>query len=282
MASEPKKGVPIRRPVAAAALSAQSGGGSVAGVLGEAESDVDVWGEAAAAHQTAEADADAALEAAIQRASISAGRFEIPLGGDGDDDEEEEGDDEEEGGGAGGDDDYEGGGGGGGGGGGSRSRRRWATREDAGDDASASALAAAAATTAPPADSAAASSGASAPPVASSSVPPLDAARLTDPSLPVCLIMIGMAGSGKTTLLQRLNAEAHMRSKPSYIVNLDPAVAHVPYGPNVDIRDTVNYKEVMRQYGLGPNGGIVTSLNLFATRFDQVMGLLEARAPSLK
>lgn len=37
-----------------------------------------------------------------------------------------------------------------------------------------------------------------------------------------------------------------------------------------DIRDTVNYKEVMKQYGLGPNGGIVTALNLFATRFDQV------------
>ncbi|MEQ2166748.1 hypothetical protein GOODEAATRI_031407, partial [Goodea atripinnis] len=35
-------------------------------------------------------------------------------------------------------------------------------------------------------------------------------------------------------------------------------------------RDTVNYKEVMKQYSLGPNGGIVTSLNLFATRFDQV------------
>ena len=38
-----------------------------------------------------------------------------------------------------------------------------------------------------------------------------------------------------------------------------------------DIRDTVNYKEVMKQYSLGPNGGIVTSLNLFATRFDQVV-----------
>lgn len=32
----------------------------------------------------------------------------------------------------------------------------------------------------------------------------------------------------------------------------------------------VNYKNVMKQYGLGPNGGILTSLNLFATRFDQV------------
>ncbi len=37
----------------------------------------------------------------------------------------------------------------------------------------------------------------------------------------------------------------------------------------------------MKQYGLGPNGGITTSLNLFATRFDQVMGLLERRADDL-
>ena len=35
----------------------------------------------------------------------------------------------------------------------------------------------------------------------------------------------------------------------------------------------VKYKEVMKQYNLGPNGGILTSLNLFATRFDQVRAL---------
>lgn len=44
--------------------------------------------------------------------------------------------------------------------------------------------------------------------------------------------------------------------------------------PFSDIRDTVNYKQVMKQYGLGPNGAIVTSLNLFATKFDQVIKLL--------
>lgn len=33
----------------------------------------------------------------------------------------------------------------------------------------------------------------------------------------------------------------------------------------------VKYKNVMKQYNLGPNGGILTSLNLFATRFDQVI-----------
>ncbi|XP_055570523.1 GPN-loop GTPase 1-like isoform X2 [Falco biarmicus] len=38
----------------------------------------------------------------------------------------------------------------------------------------------------------------------------------------------------------------------------------------------------MRQYGLGPNGGIVTSLNLFATRFDQVMKFIEKRQNASK
>lgn len=40
-----------------------------------------------------------------------------------------------------------------------------------------------------------------------------------------------------------------------------------PHTPSACLQ--VNYKNVMQQYSLGPNGGILTSLNLFATRFDQ-------------
>uniref|UniRef100_A0A1A8KK41 GPN-loop GTPase n=1 Tax=Nothobranchius kuhntae TaxID=321403 RepID=A0A1A8KK41_NOTKU len=94
---------------------------------------------------------------------------------------------------------------------------------------------------------------------------------------PVCLIVLGMAGSGKTTFVQRLTAHLHSLKSPPYVINLDPAVHEVPFPANIDIRDTVNYKEVMKQYGLGPNGGIVTSLNLFATRFDQVMQFIERK-----
>ncbi|KAM9861376.1 GPN-loop GTPase 1 [Aulostomus maculatus] len=97
---------------------------------------------------------------------------------------------------------------------------------------------------------------------------------------PVCLIVLGMAGSGKTTFVQRLAAHLHVLHHPPYIINLDPAVHEVPFPANIDIRDTVNYKEVMKQYGLGPNGGIVTSLNLFATRFDQVMQFIEKKQQS--
>ena len=101
---------------------------------------------------------------------------------------------------------------------------------------------------------------------------------------PVAIITIGMAGSGKTTFMQRINAHLHQQyqsspttTAPPYVLNLDPAVRSVPFDSNIDIRDSVNYKEVMKQYNLGPNGGILTSLNLFSTKIDQVMGLLEKR-----
>lgn len=97
---------------------------------------------------------------------------------------------------------------------------------------------------------------------------------------PVCVLILGMAGSGKTSLLRRLDAHLNVR-RPHYTINLDPAVDSVPYVTYIDIRDTVNYKEVMRQYGLGPNGGIVTSLNLFSTMFDEVLRLLSRRAENL-
>ena len=52
--------------------------------------------------------------------------------------------------------------------------------------------------------------------------------------------------------------------------------SHEPFRPEGFVqkvwartKDTVNYKEVMKHFGLGPNGGIMTSLNLFATKFDQ-------------
>ncbi|KAI0556890.1 GPN-loop GTPase [Gracilaria domingensis] len=64
----------------------------------------------------------------------------------------------------------------------------------------------------------------------------------------------------------------------SYIINLDPAVYKPPYEPNIDIRDTITYKQVMSNHSLGPNGAIITSLNLYATRFDQVLTLIEKRA----
>lgn len=98
---------------------------------------------------------------------------------------------------------------------------------------------------------------------------------------PVAVICVGMAGSGKTTFMQRINSYLYSKRDPPYVMNLDPAVRTVPFDCNIDIRDSINYKEVMTQYNLGPNGGILTSLNLFATKVDQILEILEKRCSPL-
>lgn len=103
-------------------------------------------------------------------------------------------------------------------------------------------------------------------------------------SQPVALLVVGMAGSGKSTFVQMLNAHLLEQEESfPYLINLDPAIPsfpdeEVPF--NLDIRDTVDYKSVMKEYNLGPNGAILTSLNLFATKFDQVIELVQARDPT--
>jgi len=89
-----------------------------------------------------------------------------------------------------------------------------------------------------------------------------------------CIIVLGMAGAGKTSFVSRLVSRLYNMGKP-YAVNLDPACKEVSYPVNIDIRDTINYKEVMKRYKLGPNGAIVTSLNLFTTKFHQVIELVD-------
>ncbi|CAM9016882.1 unnamed protein product [Wickerhamomyces anomalus] len=88
--------------------------------------------------------------------------------------------------------------------------------------------------------------------------------------------------SGKTTFMQRLNSHLYSKKTPPYVINLDPAVLKVPFGANIDIRDSVKYKKVMENYNLGPNGAIVTSLNLFSTKIDQVISLVEKKSDKFK
>jgi GPN-loop GTPase len=81
----------------------------------------------------------------------------------------------------------------------------------------------------------------------------MDPGPSTSPSItkkkPVVVIAIGMAGAGKSTFVQRINSYLHSLQPPSppYILNLDPAVTRLPFEANIDIRDTVNYQEVMKQ-----------------------------------
>ena len=78
--------------------------------------------------------------------------------------------------------------------------------------------------------------------------------------------------------MRRINSHLHSKDDPPYVVNLDPATLNTPFDCNIDIRQSIKYRDVMKHYNLGPNGAIMTSLNLFATKVDQMIGLLEKRA----
>jgi hypothetical protein len=110
-------------------------------------------------------------------------------------------------------------------------------------------------------------------------LPPVVTRMERGEKMPITILIVGMAGSGKTSLLTKLQEDLEEnRHQSGYVVNLDPATLETPYEANIDIRDTVHYKSVMKNHRLGPNGAIMTSLNLFATKFDQVMNILEKRA----
>jgi len=64
---------------------------------------------------------------------------------------------------------------------------------------------------------------------------------------PIVIITIGMAGAGKSTFVNGINSYLGSQNKPPYFLNLDPAVSSTAFEPNIDIRDTVNYHEVMKQ-----------------------------------
>lgn len=55
-----------------------------------------------------------------------------------------------------------------------------------------------------------------------------------------------------------------MNGKRTYNINIDPAVLEVKFPAHIDIRDAVKYKMIMQSYKLGPNGAILTCLNIFA------------------
>jgi GTPase SAR1 family protein len=58
-------------------------------------------------------------------------------------------------------------------------------------------------------------------------------------------------------------------------VNLDPGAEFMPYQPDVDIRDWVKVEEVMREYGLGPNGAQIVCADMMALNTKELVTTIE-------
>ncbi|MFW9807980.1 MAG: ATP/GTP-binding protein [Candidatus Thorarchaeota archaeon] len=74
--------------------------------------------------------------------------------------------------------------------------------------------------------------------------------------------IVGTAGSGKSLLTSSLEKWLVGSDLSVTVVNLDPGVDSPPYTSDVDIREYVDYGEVVRSFGLGPNGALVASLDM--------------------
>lgn len=74
-------------------------------------------------------------------------------------------------------------------------------------------------------------------------------------------IVIGPPGSGKSTYCYGMYQFLSAIGRKCCIINLDPANERQPY-PNCafDIRDYITIEEVMEEFNLGPNGGLMYAL----------------------
>ena len=84
------------------------------------------------------------------------------------------------------------------------------------------------------------------------------------------IFLVGTAGSGKSLLTASLEKWLVGSDLSVTVVNLDPGVESPPYTSDVDIREYVDYGEVMRTFGLGPNGALVASLDMAVGHFDDL------------
>jgi GTPase SAR1 family protein len=84
------------------------------------------------------------------------------------------------------------------------------------------------------------------------------------------MFLVGTAGSGKSLLTAALEDWLVSSEISVAVVNLDPGVESPPYTSDVDIRNYVDYGEIMQQFGLGPNGALVASLDMGVSSADEI------------
>lgn len=92
---------------------------------------------------------------------------------------------------------------------------------------------------------------------------------------PIFVYFVGTAGAGKSSLCGAMRDWCTQQGLDTIILNLDPGVEKLPYEPDIDVRDWINLKEVMKTHGLGPNGAQVAACDLIALQGKKLEDALE-------
>ena len=88
--------------------------------------------------------------------------------------------------------------------------------------------------------------------------------------MPNICYLVGTAGSGKTILTSALQTYLTSKGASLTTVNLDPAVKHIPYQVDVDIRDYIDYDQLIDEHNLGPNGAMIVAADLVAEHINDI------------
>ncbi len=89
------------------------------------------------------------------------------------------------------------------------------------------------------------------------------------------IIIVGAAGSGKSTFTSALSEWMEDQQLSVVKVNLDPAAEWTPYTPDVDVREYVNSRDVMRKFNLGPNAALIASVDLLVEHTREIREEIE-------
>lgn len=94
-------------------------------------------------------------------------------------------------------------------------------------------------------------------------------------------VILGTAGSGKTYLTGALTNYIRDKEMDVLQMNLDPGVKEstLPYEPDINVRKYVKTEEVIENYKLGPNGALVTSVDLIANHLGKLKREIKNLAP---
>ena len=93
------------------------------------------------------------------------------------------------------------------------------------------------------------------------------------------IFIVGTAGSGKSLLTSKIHEYYTRNGAFSAILNLDPGVESLPYSCDIDVRDYVDIVSIMKQYDLGPNGALIMTNDLIASKIDSIQDEIDEVSP---